>query len=71
MLRYVTPLALLVAGFYAASMMALQHVGFADTKEDALIAATGFVTAKVYCRMGLGIVRGLGKAVRAQVFDGL
>lgn len=70
-LKFVTPLALLVAGLYAASIVALQHAGFAAAQEGALIAATGFVTANVYYMMGLGIVRGLGNAVRAQVFDGL
>lgn len=70
-LKFVTPLALLVAGLYAGGVVALQQAGFAAGQEGALIAAAGFVTANVYYMMGLGIVRGLGDAVRAQAFDGL
>lgn len=70
-LAFVTPLALLVAGLFAGGMLALRAAGLPAAQEGALIAATGFVTANVYYMMGLGIVRGLGNAVRAQLFDGM
>lgn len=70
-LRFVTPLALLVTALYAAAMLVLRGVGFAPAENGALIAATGFVAANVYYLMGLGIMRGLGNAIRAQLFDGL
>ena len=70
-LRFVTPLALLVAGLYAIAVLVLRETGLAPVQQGALLAATGFVTANVYYMMGLGIVRGLGNAVRAQAFDGL
>lgn len=70
-LRFVTPLALLVAGLYAGGVLLLRQAGFAAAQEGALIAATGFVAANAFYMMGLGIVRGLGNAVRSQAFDGL
>ncbi|MEI6485753.1 MAG: lipopolysaccharide biosynthesis protein [Sphingomonadales bacterium] len=70
-LRFVTPLALLVTGLYAAAMLALHEMGLAAAQEGVLIAATGFVTANCFYLLGLGIVRGLGNPVYAQVFDGL
>ena len=70
-LRFVTPLALAVTALYAAVMLVLRGAGFAPAQDGALIAATGFVAANVYYLMGLGIMRGLGNAVRAQLFDGL
>lgn len=70
-LKFVTPLALLVAGLYAGGLLLLGQAGFAPAQEGALIAATGFVAANAFYLMGLGLVRGLGNAVRAQAFDGL
>ena len=70
-LKFVTPLAVLVAGLFAGGVLVLRQAGFTAAQEGALIAATGFVAANVYYMMGLGIVRGLGNAVRAQAFDGL
>ncbi len=70
-LRFVTPLALIITGLYAAAMLALHQLGVAAAQEGALIAGTGFVVANIYYLMGLGIVRGLGNPVRAQLFDGL
>jgi O-antigen/teichoic acid export membrane protein len=70
-LKFVTPLAVLVAGLYAGAVLALRAAGLPAAQENTLIAATGFVTANVYYMMGLGIVRGMGNAVRAQLFDGL
>lgn len=70
-LRFVTPLALLVAGLFAGGVLALGEAGLAAAQEGPLIAATGFVAANAFYLMGLGIVRGLGNAVRAQLFDGL
>ncbi|WP_156255609.1 lipopolysaccharide biosynthesis protein [Sandarakinorhabdus oryzae] len=70
-LRFVTPLAVLVAGLFAGGVMALQAAGLAAAQQGTLIAATGFVAANAFYLMGLGIVRGLGDAVRAQAFDGL
>ena len=70
-LRFVAPLALLVTGLFAGGVTALHAAGLAAQQEGALIAATGFVAANAFYMMGLGIVRGLGNAVRAQAFDGL
>jgi O-antigen/teichoic acid export membrane protein len=70
-LKFVTPLAALVTGLYAGGVWLLLNAGFAPAQEGALLAATGFVAANAYYLMGLGLVRGLGNAVRAQLFDGL
>ena len=70
-LRFVVPLAALVTGLFAAGVLALRQAGLPAAQEGALIAATGFVAVNALYLMGLGIVRGLGNAVRAQFFDGL
>jgi O-antigen/teichoic acid export membrane protein len=70
-LRLVTPLALLVAGLYAGGLWLLHNAGFAPVEEAALLAATGFVAANAFYLMGLGLVRGLGNPIKAQLFDGL
>lgn len=70
-LKFVTPLAALVTGLYAGGVWLLLNAGFAPAQQGALLAATGFVAANAFYLMGLGLVRGLGNAVRAQVFDGL
>lgn len=70
-LKFVAPLAALVTGLYAGGVWLLLNAGFAPAQEGALLAATGFVAANAFYLMGLGIVRGLGNAVRAQLFDGL
>jgi O-antigen/teichoic acid export membrane protein len=70
-LKFVLPLAVLVTGLYAGGVWALGTAGFVPARDGALLAATGFVAANALYLMGLGTVRGLGNAVRAQLFDGL
>jgi len=70
-LRFVAPLAALVTGLYAGGVGLLLNAGFAPAQEGALLAATGFVAANAFYLMGLGLVRGMGNAVWAQLFDGL
>jgi hypothetical protein len=70
-LRFVAPLAALVTGLYAGGVGLLLNAGFAPAQEGALLAATGFVAANAFYLMGLGLVRGMGNAAWAQLFDGL
>ncbi len=69
--RFALPMGIVVTLAFGLCVYGLGHAGVAVAADPALLAGTGFVVANIFYLLGLGVMRGLGNPVQAQIFDGL
>lgn len=70
-LRFVAPVALVTAAFLLIAILAFTELSRQGAQDQTFAAAWGFLVVNIVYNLALALMRGLGKQVRVQIFEGL